>query len=111
MSKEKHSKKDETLETLLDLDGEVFRMENSYWTKFTVKEVVPSPQVPHGIKYCLTLHDPKNTRVLGFDNAHHYKPKKKNTEPEELPGITNTRRKLSRHMNLNLPASCLRTFG
>jgi hypothetical protein len=77
MSKEKHSKKDETLETLLDLDGEVFRMENGHWTKFTVKEVVPSPQVPHGIKYCLTLHDPKNTRVLGFDNAHHYKPKKK----------------------------------
>ena len=25
---------------------------------------------PHGIRYSLTLHDPYNQRILGFDNAH-----------------------------------------
>jgi hypothetical protein len=30
----------------------------------------PSPQVPHGIDYPLTLHDKYGKRVLGFDNAH-----------------------------------------
>lgn len=27
-------------------------------------------QCPHGIKYCLTLHDRYGKRVMGFDNAH-----------------------------------------
>jgi hypothetical protein len=71
------SKEDETLETLLDLDGEVFPMDNGYWTKFRAKKVDPSPQVPHGIEYCLTLHNRNNMRVMGFDNAHYHKPKRK----------------------------------
>ncbi len=36
MSKKKYSKEDASLETLLDLDGEVFPMDNGYWTKFKV---------------------------------------------------------------------------
>ncbi len=77
MLKDKYSKEDSSLETLLDLDGEIFPMENGYWTKFEASRVKPTPQIPHGIKYALTLHDQNNTRVLGFDNAHALKPKKK----------------------------------
>ena len=77
MSKEKYSKKDSSLETLLNLDGEVFPMENGYWTKFEATKVETTLQTPHGVKYSLTLHNQNNIRVLGFDNAHAFKPKKK----------------------------------
>lgn len=63
------------LETLLDLDGEIFMMDAGYWVKFEAKRVSPSPPIPHGIRYSLTLHDRNNVRVLGFDNAHAIKPK------------------------------------
>jgi hypothetical protein len=77
MPEKKHSKKDASLETLLDLDGEVFPMDNGYWTKFEVRRVEPTKQIPHGIRYSLTLHNRNNTRILGFDNAHTPKPRKK----------------------------------
>jgi len=77
MSKKKYSKEDASLQTLLDLDGEVFPMDNGYWTKFEAFRVTPTKQIPHGIKYSLTLHDRNNTRILGFDNAHAYKPKRR----------------------------------
>ena len=59
-----------TLDTLLDLDGEIFMMENGYWVKFEARRVTPSSSVPHGILYSLTLHDKNNIRIVGFDNAH-----------------------------------------
>lgn len=65
------------LETLLDLDGEIFPMENGFWVKFEAYRAEPSPSIPHGINYSLTLHDRNNTRILGFDNAHAIKPKRK----------------------------------
>lgn len=65
------------LENLLNLDGEIFPMENGYWTKFEVHQVTPSEQIPHGIRYNLTLHNRHNQRVLGYDNAHAIKPKRK----------------------------------
>jgi hypothetical protein len=77
MINKKYSREDTSLQTLLDLDGEIFPMDNGYWTKFEAYEVKPTKQMPHGIKYCLTLHDRNNTRILGFDNAHHHKPKRK----------------------------------
>lgn len=64
------------LEILLELDGEVFPMDNGYWTKFEVHKVTASREIPHGIKYSLTLHNRQNQRVLGFDNAHGVKIKK-----------------------------------
>ena len=76
MAKKKCSIEDVSLDTLLDLDGEIFPMDNGYWTKFEAYRVTSTPQIPHGIKYSLTLHDRNNTRVLGFDNAHTFKPKK-----------------------------------
>lgn len=68
---------DPGLEVLLQLDNEIFPMENGFWTKFEAKQVTANEHIPHGIKYSLTLHNPYNLRVLGYDNAHGIKPKKK----------------------------------
>jgi hypothetical protein len=65
------------LETLLSLDGEIFPMDNGFWTRFEIKKIEPSEQAPHGIKYSLTLHDRDNHRIFGIDNAHAFKPKRK----------------------------------
>ena len=74
-----NTRKDEDvgLETLLQLDGEIFPMDNGYWVKFKVHRVEPNEHIPHGIRYSLTLHDKNNKRVVGYDNAHGIKPKKK----------------------------------
>jgi hypothetical protein len=45
-------------------------MDGGYWTKFEVHQVEATPQIPHGIKYSLTLHDSTNRRIIGYDNAH-----------------------------------------
>lgn len=58
------------LQYLLDLDGEIFPMENGFWVMIEARLVKASAGTPHGIKYSLTLHDQDNRRVLGFDNAH-----------------------------------------
>lgn len=63
-------KRDASLDTLLLLDGEIFVVEGSFWVKFEVKKVPPTPEKPHGLDYSLTLHDGDNERLLGFDNAH-----------------------------------------
>lgn len=65
------------LENLLNLDGEIFPMENGYWTKFEAYRVEPNEHIPHGIRYSLSLHDKNKTRVVGFDNAHAVKPKRR----------------------------------
>ena len=65
------------LENLLNLDGEIFPMDNGHWTKFEVARVTPSEHIPHGIRYNLTLHNRHNQRVIGFDNAHAIKPRRK----------------------------------
>ena len=65
------------LDTLLDLDGEIFIMDSGYWVKIEAKNVSPSPSVPHGVRYSLTLHDRNNVRVVGFDNAHTIKSKRR----------------------------------
>jgi hypothetical protein len=67
---------DEGLETLLALDGERFEMSGGFWTKFEVKLVKPTAEIPHGIRYSLTLHDKSGARLLGFDNAHAMKKSK-----------------------------------
>ncbi|MDD2640080.1 MAG: DUF6516 family protein [Arcobacteraceae bacterium] len=65
------------LENLLNLDGEIFPLDNGYWVKFEAKKVNESVEMPHGIKYSLTLHDRRNHRVIGYDNAHSFKSLKK----------------------------------
>lgn len=58
------------IETLLDLDGQIIDQKGGYWVKFEVRRVNPSPEIPHGIRYSLTMHDADGTRIMGFDNAH-----------------------------------------
>lgn len=64
-----------SLDTLLDLDGEIFMMDGGYWMKIEAKRVSISRSIPHGVRYSLTLHDRNNVRVAGYDNAHAIKTK------------------------------------
>jgi hypothetical protein len=61
---------DTGLETLLDLDGVTYRLNEGYWVKLEAHIVEATGQRPHGISYSLTLHDRTNARIVGFDNAH-----------------------------------------
>lgn len=65
-------KRDYGFDTLLDLDGEVFVVdeEGHYVARFRAKRVPVTPDKPHGLDYSLTLHDQSGRRILGFDNAH-----------------------------------------
>jgi hypothetical protein len=77
MTEKKYSKEDASIQTLLDLEGEIFLLDNGYWTKFEAFRVEPTERCPYGIRYSLTLHDRNNTRILGFDNAHAHNPKRR----------------------------------
>lgn len=68
---------DTDVDTLLDLDGSILVQESGHWLKIEARRVSASPAIPHGIAYCLTLHDRNGCRVLGFDNAHAVRPPKK----------------------------------
>ena len=59
--------------TLLDLHQEVIDQDDGYWVKIEAWEVAISDAVPHGVRYSLTLHNPKGIRILGYDNAHSVK--------------------------------------
>lgn len=59
-----------TLEWLLDYDGRRHFFASGHFLKFEIRLVEQSNQVPHGIAYSFTFHDPEGTRLLGFDNAH-----------------------------------------
>jgi hypothetical protein len=62
--------RDARLDTLLDLDGEVFVVDPKGWVKFEARRVPPTPERPHGLEYSLSLHSPERERLVGFDNAH-----------------------------------------
>jgi hypothetical protein len=66
--------RDVGIETLLDLHGQVIDQSNGYWLKIEAWRVEPTPEIPHGIRYSLSLHEPKGKRILGYDNAHAVKP-------------------------------------
>lgn len=61
---------DQGLDTLLALDDIQYGIQGDFWVKFEVRRVNATPSIPHGIKYSLTLHHKSGTRLLGFDNAH-----------------------------------------
>ncbi len=61
---------DYELAFLLSLDGYEFRFISGYWVKFEARGTEATKGQPHGIKYSLTLHDPKGRRIYGIDNAH-----------------------------------------
>jgi hypothetical protein len=39
--------------------------------------VVATPEIPHGIRYSLTLHEPYGKRIMGYDDSHSVKLPKK----------------------------------
>jgi hypothetical protein len=66
---------DHQIRTLLELHDQILDQEDGYWIKIEAWEVKPSKDIPHGIRYSLTLHAPSGKRILGFDNAHALKVK------------------------------------
>lgn len=65
------SSTDYTLETLLDLDGEIYIYPTGHWHKIEARKLrYFDEHYPQGIKYSLTLHTPTGERILGYDNAH-----------------------------------------
>ncbi len=66
------------IDTLLDLDGVIIEQMGGHWTKFEVRRIPKmTEEIPHGIRYSLTLHDRHGKRIIGFDNAHAVKTRKK----------------------------------
>ena len=65
------------LENFLSLHGEVFPMENGHWVKFEAYLIESTDAISHRVRYSLTLHDKRNHRVVGYDNAHSFKSSKK----------------------------------
>lgn len=62
---------DKDIDTLLDLDGVIIEQIGGYWTKFEIRRIPRvTEEIPHGIRYSLTLHDCHGERIMGFDNAH-----------------------------------------
>jgi hypothetical protein len=53
-----YGQRDASLDTLLDLDGQVLVLDEKagYWVKFDVKRVLPTKERPHGLDYSITLH-------------------------------------------------------
>lgn len=68
---------DTGLKTLLDLNGYTIDQNGGYWVKIEAWEVAPSKEIPHGVRYSLTLHDPYGKRIMGYDNSHAIKLPKK----------------------------------
>lgn len=62
------------IETLLDLNGMIVQQEHGYWVEIHVWRVASTDEIPHGIRYALTLHEQGGNRVMGYDNAHAAKP-------------------------------------
>ena len=63
--------RDLSLDTLLDLDGQVLVIDEAgYWVKFVVHQVPVAADAPHGLDYTLTMHSPDGGHLVGFDNAH-----------------------------------------
>ena len=72
------SARDHSLDSLLDLHGQtLFVDESGHWVKFVVRRTAATPERPHGLSYSLTLHAPDGTRLVGFDNAHPVKGKRR----------------------------------
>lgn len=70
-------RRDTAIDTLLDLHGSILDQGGGYWIKLEAWQVQMSDEIPHGIRYSLTLHEPYGKRILGYDNAHAVKPPKK----------------------------------
>lgn len=85
-------------------------MENGYWTKFEAWHVKPSERIPHGIRNSLTLHDHSNRRVLGYDNAHAVKPKRRKFGARRRQWDHRQERQITEPYEFESPAQLLEDF-
>jgi hypothetical protein len=58
------------LEWLLAYNGRRHYLASGHFFKFDIRLIEQSDQVPHGIAYSFSFHDPDGKRLIGFDNAH-----------------------------------------
>jgi hypothetical protein len=65
---------DTGLESLLDLNGYTIDQEGGYWVKVEAWRVPITVDIPHGIRYSLTLHEPYGKRILGSPGLGLYSP-------------------------------------
>ncbi len=70
-------REDHGIANLLDLHDQIIDQDGGYWVKIEAWRVEVTADVPHGVRYSLTLHEPYGKRILGYDNAHAVKPPKK----------------------------------
>ena len=68
---------DPGIATLVDLHDQIIDQGQGYWIKIEAWRVPVTRNIPHGIRYSLTLHEPYGRRILGYDNAHAIKPPRK----------------------------------
>ncbi|MDN5870009.1 MAG: DUF6516 family protein [Nitrococcus sp.] len=85
-------------------------MDNGYWTRIEAWEVPPSRHVPHGIRYCLTLHDRYNRRLLGYDNAHAVQRRRRRFEGKRVVWDHKHRDERVEPYAFDSPASLLEDF-
>jgi len=111
MTVKTYTEEDTSLITLLDLNGEIFPMDNGWWTKIEAYRVEPNQNIPHGIRYSLTLHDRYNKRIKDLTTHTLTDRREKNTEHVKSHGIINTDRKKYRRMNMNRQLSCWKISG
>jgi len=65
------------IDVLIDLHDQIIDQDDGYWVKIEAWRVPATQEIPHGIHYSLTLHEPYGKRILGYDNAHAVKLPKK----------------------------------
>ncbi len=70
-------REDPGIDTLIDLHDQIIDQGGGYWIKIEAWRVEATEEIPHGIRYSLTLHEPYGKRILGYDNAHAVKLPKK----------------------------------
>lgn len=63
--------------SLLELHDQILDQGDGYWIKIEAWQVAVTEEIPHGIRYSLSLHEPYGKRILGYDNAHATKLPKK----------------------------------
>ena len=76
--------RDHGLEDLLSLNDVVLVLEPGYWVKFEARVVEANEHLPQGIRYSLTLHDSNQHRLIGYDNAHSAKVRKRRYSPRSV---------------------------
>lgn len=77
--------RDPGIRTLLDLTDSILDQEDGYWVKIEAWEVPATADIPHGIRYSLTLHASSGKRLLGYDNAHAVRVKRGRYGGRRLP--------------------------